>query len=418
MRTSPGFRVLMAAGLLALSCGALRAQQPIGDVLAADSTIRGSVVLASGAPKLTSGSSVTAGTSAAVVRLERGGQVRICPGSTVTLASAGGVSSLLMSLGGGALETHYAIPALADAIMTPDFRLLLAGPGEFDVAVSSNSRGDLCVESRSDSASVLVNELLGDGVYQVRARDTILFHGGRVAGAEAHQGGCGCPAPEPAALRAQVTPVPPAVFTAPLPFLPALPAPSLILPMPSTFGVMALSEMPQLPAAFPLIMPAPVASVAAPLAEIPQPPSESSLVMPAPAAPVAAPLPEIPQLPAESSLAVPAPVAAPSAEIPQPPAEASMTAPPPPLQPNEVHVEVEAPFVFNAVAPPPPATPVQIALRSTAFPVFPLPEVQPPVAIRTPAPPAPAVQTDSKPQKKKGLFGKVRSFFASLFKRS
>lgn len=393
MKISAGYRVLMAAALLALPGGALRAQQPIGDLQAADGTIRGSVVLASGAPKLTSGSSVTAGTSTAVVRLDRGGQVRICPGSSVTLASAGGASSLLMSLGSGALETHYSIPALADAIMTPDFRLLLAGPGEFDVAVSSNSRGDLCVESRSDSASVLVSELLGDGVYQVRARDTILFHGGSVAGAEPHEGGCGCPPPEPAALRAQVPPAPPAVFTAPLPFLPALPLPSLVLPMPSSFGALALSGLPQLPLAPPFIMPSP-------------------------AVPAVAAATEIPQLPGESAMAAPAPVAEPPAEIPQLPAEASMTAPPPPLQPNEVHVEVDAPFVFNAAAPPPPATPVQIALRSTPFPQFPLPEVQPPLAVRPPAPPAQAAQPDSKPQKKKGLFGKVKSFFASLFKRS
>jgi hypothetical protein len=391
MKISAGYRVLMAAALLALPGGALRAQQPIGDLQAADGTIRGSVVLASGAPKLTSGSSVTAGTSTAVVRLDRGGQVRICPGSSVTLASAGGASSLLMSLGSGALETQYSIPALADAIMTPDFRLLLAGPGEFDVAVSSNSRGDLCVESRSDSASVLVSELLGDGVYQVRARDTILFHGGRVAGAEPHEGGCGCPPPGPATLRAQVPPAPPDVFNAPLPFLPALPLPSLVLPMPSSFGALALSGLPQLPLA-------------------------PSFIMPSPAVPVAAAATGIPQLPGEPALAAPAPTS--PAEIPQPPAEASMTAPPPTLQPNDVHVEVDAPFVFNATAPPPAATPVQVALRSAPFPELALPEVQPPPSVRPPAPPDQAAQPDSKPQKKKGLFGKVRSFFASLFERS
>lgn len=401
------FRLVLASGAL-LSAAAACAQAPIGDVVATDGTVRGSLVLASSGPKLASGSAVTAGTATAVVRLDRGGQVRICPGTTVTMTSMGGASSLMMSLGDGAMETRYSIPALADAIMTPDFRLLLAGPAQFDLALASNSKGDLCVESRSDSASVLVNELLGDGVYQVRARDSVIFHGGRVAGAQPNPAGCGCPAPPRTLLRAQVAPTPSTAFSAPLPAVPVLALPQPLIPAPATALSADLVRLPQA-AGEQVLLPAPEA-LHAPIANLPQPPSEA-LIMPAPAN-VSASLASLPKV-ADDPLTMPAPNApVPVATPPQPPADSALTAPPPPLAPNDVHVEVEAPFVFSANAAPPPVTPGRIVLGTMAAPALPLLQVSAPPAV-----PPKVEQVDAKPQKKKGLLGRLGGFFASLFSK-
>lgn len=342
MKFANCIRPLAAAAGLGL-CITAAAQQPIGEVLSSDSTIKGSVVMASGAPKLTSGSAVTAGGDTARVRLDRGGQLHVCPGSTVTVNASGDGGRLMMSLSNGALETHYKIPAIADVVMTPDFRILLAGPGEFDLAVSTNQKGDTCVASLSDSASVLVNELLGDGVYQVRARDTVVFHGGKVAGASTEERDCGCPAPRPV-QRAAIPERPPLWFSAPWQSLPSWS-------------------------------------------------DDAAVVVPPPDHAFAAPLPPLPQLPADESL----------------------TAPPPALAPSDVHVTVDAPFVFRAAAPPPAVIPAKISVTGLPMAELPLTQVAAPVAVAESG----AFQPQTtKPKKKKGLFGRVRGFFASLFSGS
>lgn len=313
--------MLIAAGAVSLLVGVAHAQQPIGDVLSSDSTIKGSVIFARTGPRLTSGSAVTAGSSTALVKLDRGGELRVCAGSTVTVTSTGG-RNLMMSLSSGSLETHYALPATADVVMTPDFRILLAGPGQFDLAVSTNEKGDTCVHSMADSASVVVNELLGDGVYQVQAREGVIFHGGKVAGAAPDTGQCGCPPPAP---QQQLT-------------------------------------------------------------VAPKPPTPTDLAV---------------RLPAKKA--------------PEPPPmkiDESMTAPVPKMESSEQHLVVDAPMIFYGGRPQPPVTIARVSVSQLPGADFPMLEVTPPEAAMGTRVTA---QEQPKAKKKKGFFGRIRSFFASAF---
>lgn len=286
------------------------------------------------------GSSLTAGSDTAVLRLSRGGEVRVCPGTKVSVTPSKNGKDLMFGISTGALEMHYELDAYADTVLTPDFRILFAGPGEFHYAVSADAHGNTCVRALiGNASSALVTELLGDRVYHVEPAEQAMFHSGQIDKVDANVPlECGC-APTVPVMRTDASP-----------------------------GLAPDSE---------------------------------SRVNPTLAQGGASSAPEAKALNDAGRTLSSGPE----------------TRPLPPSQPNDVHIQVDAPFVFNGKksSNAPPAPVVEAAALPVMEPSARLarfePQAQPP-EVKPPVPPPTAQENSDHPP----LLRRIGRFFAAIFR--
>jgi hypothetical protein len=201
--------LLAGAALLAAETRAA-AQQNVGELFASDASVKGSVVLANSGTKVMSGSSIAAGEQMATLQLERGGSMLICPKTSLAVTTSQNGRQLMLSMNTGNVEMDYPIGSASDNLLTPDFRLLLPGPGRLHLAVRVSANGDTCVQSlAANSSAVIVSEGMGDESYQVKPNEAVNFKAGHISGAMPTHESCGCPKPPPTQV-AEVKPPPPA----------------------------------------------------------------------------------------------------------------------------------------------------------------------------------------------------------------
>jgi hypothetical protein len=156
------------------------------------------------------GSEVSAGIAPATLKLFRGGQVRVCPKSNLNINASG--HGLMVGMNTGAIEVDYRLDQGAtDLVLTPDFNIRLVGPAAYHFALGANSKGDTCIKPLAgNTAGILFSELMGTDSYALAPNEGTIFLSGKLASRTALTGDCGCAAPAPPVLEADVTtPLPP-----------------------------------------------------------------------------------------------------------------------------------------------------------------------------------------------------------------
>lgn len=191
-------------------------QSPIGELFPSEPGAPQSTQLAGTGMTVVSGSQLSAGAWTATLKLNRGGQVLICPRSRLTVNSD--THGLMLGMDAGNIEVDFrSEQGVTDMAYTPDFSVLLAGPGTYHFAIGVAGNGDTCMKPLpGNSSGVVFSELMGSEVYGLAADESALFRSGKLNARASLTGDCGCPAPLPVMLAQTNATRPPEAPAVPL----------------------------------------------------------------------------------------------------------------------------------------------------------------------------------------------------------
>lgn len=187
----------------------------------AAASVTGPIAAANGRAFITSSGEIAAGDGTVRVTLPYRGTMNVCAKTNVKLSvdtsvPASQIPGLLIGLDSGALEASFAIIKNSDIVQTPDFRILISGPGSADVKVRLGPKGDTCVDNPDvNGPYVLVSSVFEGGAYRVQPGQRVMFqHGSLHEVVDNEKESCGCP---PAAAQGNEFPLAQSEGLAPTP---------------------------------------------------------------------------------------------------------------------------------------------------------------------------------------------------------
>ena len=217
--------------------------------------VTGDLQVSNGRAFIAANGTIASGEQTTHVTLPYRGTLQVCAYTTVKLTANasvpnGEVPGLMLAMEHGAVEMSLAGGRAntqnADFLLTPDFRILISGPGAADLKVRLGPAGDTCVDNagapgdRSSSLGwnpaapgdnapyVLVSSVFDGGAYRVQAGQRVMFqHGSLHEVVDQEKESCGCP---PAVAEGNEFPLAQSEGLAPLP-KPAPAPPSQIMPV-------------------------------------------------------------------------------------------------------------------------------------------------------------------------------------------
>jgi hypothetical protein len=165
-------------------------------------SVTGALEVSAGKAIIAASGSVTSSGQTTEVILPHRGILRVCASTTVKLAAdssvpAGETPGLMMAFDHGAVEASFATGRNSDILLTPEFRILIGGPGAADVKVRLGQHGDTCVDNAGGNAPyVLVTSVFEGGDYRVQSGQRVMFqHGSIHEVVDNEKEPCGCPPP-------------------------------------------------------------------------------------------------------------------------------------------------------------------------------------------------------------------------------
>ena len=160
--------------------------------------------------RLAGDSSVTAGLDTTILHLTRGGEVRVCPGTTLSVTTSQNGSDLMLGMSTGALEARYTLSGFSRFGVDAGLPHAAGGPGRISLR---DQRGYAGQHLRPRPAG---KHGFGSG-FRINGRrhvsgevnEQVVFHSGRLNLIDATvPENCGCPPPAIPAMRASAEPVP------------------------------------------------------------------------------------------------------------------------------------------------------------------------------------------------------------------